>query len=183
MNIRTLTFMACLLLVVLAAMGTITAVQANDVKVFPGAECQTEFNVNYGDSTPPAWSLWGGAYSNTHTSFDHVICPITRDRTRNRIGTRAVEVRIYNPDPATGRGFWCELWSHSIYGGAGPTVPGFPFALESNHVDAAVLGLSTLSLDTSVSAVGGYYSLHCEVPPGGYIYDYQVTEFDPNQVD
>lgn len=165
--------------VVLAGLMASGSALANDYKVFPGAQCQVEGSGNYADGTAPKWSLWGGAYQNTHTTYDHVICPFTRDNVKNTDGTASASVRIYNP--GTGRGFWCELWSSGMYGGAGtvPGFPSFPAPLQSHHVDATVIGLSQLNLDTSISRGGGYYSLHCEVPPNGYIYSYVLNEWGP----
>lgn len=156
-----------------------TSAIADDWKVFPGSQCQPEYPSTYGDSNVPrAYDLWGGAYANYSETYDHVNCPIARDQTRNTNGTAWVQVRIYQS--GKGRGFWCELWSSDVFGGAGgvSTVPAFPVPLQTHHVDAsAVVGTQYLGLDTSRSKAGGYYSLHCELPPGGYIYSYQVREF------
>ena len=174
---------AALILVPVAALLLPTiAAAAADFKTFPGASCQVEANISYGNGLPSQWYLWGGAYSNTNstdllTGYDHVVCPIMRDRTINTNGTQHVLVSIYNS--GNGRGFSCDLWSLDKFAGSNLATNGFPFALETftASVPTTTTGFVDLALDLSLSTVGGYYALHCEVPPGGYIYRYEVGEF------
>jgi hypothetical protein len=150
--------------------------EASDIKVYPGAQCQLESSSNYWDGTPSVFNMWGAAFTNLHTYWDHVICPITRDRTTGTRGIPSVVVRIYNP--GTGRGFTCDLWSLAKFASAG-TVSGFPafeVPLQTFTAAAASTGLVELTLNVNVSEVSGYYALHCEVPPQGHIYSYEVKE-------
>lgn len=155
-----------------------------DYKVFPGASCQLEYPTNYGIGGASSWSLWGGAYENTHSDltngYDHVICPIVRDKTRNLAGTEHVRVSIYNS--GNGRKFSCDLWSVDKFGGSNNAFPGFPVPLETYTAVAPAAGFIDLVLDLTQSTVSGYYALHCEVPPLGYIYRYEVGEFQDTAV-
>ncbi|MEQ1557412.1 MAG: hypothetical protein ABL933_00560 [Methyloglobulus sp.] len=150
-----------------------------DFKVFPGASCQVEYSTNYGGGVS-SWQLWGGAYSNTNTDlvggYDHVICPIVRDKTTNLNGTQHVKVSIYNS--ANGRGFNCDLWSVDKYAGTNTAVQGFPVPMETyTATSPTTVGFYDLALNVKTSKASGYYALHCEVPPGGYIYRYEVGEY------
>lgn len=152
---------------------------ASDKKDFPGSTCQVEYDYQYfsGNHGDSLWGYYGGAYTNSASddgaggNYDHVNCPVLRDNTINTNGAN-VKVRVYNS--GLGRGMWCELFSASKFTGTSAGQE-FPNPEEIVHVDAGP-GLSELDLTALTSSPGGHYSLHCEVPPGSFIYSYELKE-------
>jgi hypothetical protein len=163
--------------------------KADDYKVFPGAACERENPTNYGNGATPLYSYLYGVYQNKSTDlrmggsqggWEHLLCPITRDQFRNTSGLKNLLVRFYNSGTG-GRGVRCDLAAYNKFGGA--NVAGQPGStLSFQAVTVTATGVGEAALKVNVGVLGGYYILHCEIPPGGYLYSYQIQEV-PNTND
>lgn len=131
-----------------------TASLAVDEKIFSGAECQP----TNGDEAAGLNSAYNGLW-NDSGARRFVTCPIVRDNHANVNGTFLVRVRVTN-------GTECTLFSLDSLGG---TV--------ASTFDDTVDGFSSLDVDVNASANLGYYTLVCDIPNGGRVWSYRISEF------
>lgn len=136
-----------------------SANSANDVKIYPGANCQPHAGA-------PADSIdtFTDLLRNNDAVNRYVICPIVRDRINNKNGVRAAMVRVRSDGTNT---LTCGLDAWSAFG----------VFTEGNTNSTTSATEVNLALDIDSSTKDGHYVIHCLLPPGTDIYSYRVTEF------
>jgi hypothetical protein len=134
---------------------------AVDTKIYPGNMCNPWLQGDIGIAS--AYEYWNGYSNKTLT----VSCPIVRDNEANTNGTQSVYVRVENR-AVSSVPLYCYLRSYDSLGNLVET------SRTSNFNGP---GKTSLFVDVNSSAVVGYYSLECYLPPYSGIMSYRVDEF------
>jgi hypothetical protein len=129
---------------------------AGDAKIFPGTSCRPE--------NPESVVPYTNGILNEGDAVETVFCPIVRDNHTNLNGvvTGAVKLQSFS-----GAAISCTLYSFDQYGiekdsETIPTSGNAPQMLVFYKVD--------------ISAVNGFYTFICELPPDAAIYSYAIHE-------
>lgn len=132
---------------------------ADDVKIYPGANCQPHAGVAADNI-----NTFTDLIRNGDAATRFVICPIVRDRVKNTNGVKAARVRVRSDGVNT---LTCGLDAWSPFG----------VLTESNSDSTTSATAVNLDLDIDSSTKGGHYVIFCSLPPGTDVFSYRVVEF------
>lgn len=140
-------------------------VPASDSKIYHGSECRY-VDINNENSpefynNPVKYDTHG--VFNQDAAITHVVCPVVRDNVTNTTGILEAKVAINN---VADKEMWCQFISRDFFGQL----------MDLDQATTSSGGNQLLSLNVTVSAAYGNYSIYCKFPQGARIYSYGVTE-------
>jgi hypothetical protein len=125
---------------------------AEDGKAMPGSACQP---MSFRPTAPSGLAIGGAGISNFGTSFESLVCPVTKDLEVGRI--KRAEVMLIDRSPVAGHDIECTLSTHKKDGSLQQQ--------EKRKSTSSFQNALALTFGAQTAAVQGSYSLICSLPP------------------
>jgi hypothetical protein len=125
---------------------------AEDGKAMPGSACQP---MSFRPTAPSGLATGGAGISNVSTSFDNLVCPVTKDIEAGRI--KRAEVMVIDRSPVAGHDIECTLSTFKKDGSLQQQ--------EKRKSNSSFQTALPLTFGAQTAAPQGSYSLICSLPP------------------